>query len=205
MFVGWQQYKTEEFKMLISNCIMWNLARLLTRCVLREPVIRIFFSTSFLIMQGLFIHCTSNNSIKSEDNLGSCFVFFPGPYPEPYIFILSSSEIEVIDLLTHDKTVVISGLQDCFAMAVDIAQMKLYFEDSKNISRANFDGSNVEVILQKVDISNMVIDWIAQRIFWISSVLNKRIFAVNFNGKDRRILLTTPNYPTKLAVDPTVG
>jgi hypothetical protein len=121
------------------------------------------------------------------------------------LFISSESEIHAIDLLTHDTSVVIRRLKNSEAMAIDMKNEKLYFEDNNTISSANLDGTGVEVIIKKADVWNMAIDWIGRRIFW-TQYNPDGIFVANLNGKERRLLIkTSPYLPDAIAVDPIVG
>ena len=134
---------------------------------------------------------------------------FSGPYPQPHLFIRSSSEIKAIDLLTHDTTVVFPALKNKFlqhAMAIHTMDMKLYFGENGGISRANLDGTGVEVILKNANVFRMAIDWIGRRIFWTKYPYEGRIFVVNLDGKEERTLIRTEAVDVYgIAVDSTVG
>ena len=127
-----------------------------------------------------------------------------GPYPEPYLFIRSWNEIRAIDLLTLDTTVVISGLTR-LAMDIDTVDKKLYFRKGNNISRANYDGSSEEVIVQNADPYRVRVDWKGRRIFWTKYGSDKDISMATLNGQERRVLRTTENGPLDLAVDSNAG
>jgi hypothetical protein len=117
-------------------------------------------------------------------------------------------EIHAIDLLTIDTTVVIRGIEDPLhtnGMGVDTVDMKLYFRDGNNISRANFDGTGLKVVLKNVGVFCFAIDWIGRRIFWVEGHAKNRIFVADLNGKGKRTLTTTLGQPICFAVDPTVG
>ena len=132
--------------------------------------------------------------------------FFPDLYPHPYLFIKSGSEIEAVDLLTHDVTRVIDKLGDGYGLAIDIKERKLYFGDGNgSLSKANFDGSGRKVILKNAKVYKMAIDWIGRRIFWTKYPLERRIFVVNVDGKHARTLTSTQKPPLGIAVDPNVG
>ena len=90
-------------------------------------------------------------------------------------------------------------------MAIDTVDMKLYFGENGGISRANIDGTGVEVILKEANVHRMAIDWIGRRIFWTKLPLEKRIFVVNLDGKEKRQLISTERRPSGIAVDSTVG
>ena len=134
------------------------------------------------------------------------YYFFPDLYPHPYLFIRSGSEIEAVDLLTHDVTRVADKLGDGYGLAIDIKERILYFGDGNgSLSKANFDGSRRKVILKNAKVYKMAIDWIGRRIFWIKIPLEKRIFVVNMDGKHERTFKSTEKYPEGIAVDPNVG
>ena len=83
--------------------------------------------------------------------------------------------------------------------------MKLYFGENGGISRANLDGTGVEVILKNANVYKMAIDWIGHRIFWTKYPAKMRIFVVNLDGKEERQLIRTQAYVYGIAFDSTVG
>ena len=117
------------------------------------------------------------------------------------MFIRSENEIRAIDLLTLDTTIVIRGLAGR-AMDFDTVDKKLYFCKGNDISRADFDGSSVEVIVQNAEPYRVRVDWKGRRIFWTK---NKEISMATLNGQERRVLRTTENAPYDLAVDSNSG
>ena len=132
--------------------------------------------------------------------------FFPGLYPHPYLFMRSGSEIEAVDLLTHDSTRVVDSLGNGYGLVIDIKEKKLYFGDGNgSLSKASFDGSGRKVILKNAKVYKMAIDWIGRRIFWTKNPLEKRIFVVNMDGKHERTLTRTRDFLRGIAVDPNVG
>ena len=108
-------------------------------------------------------------------------------------------------MLTHDTSVVIRGLKDSWAMAIDMKNEKLYFADNNTIYSANLDGTGVEVIIKNANVYKMAIDWIGRRILW-TQYIPPGISVANLNGKGRRLLIKTSRYvPYAIAVDPIVG
>ena len=90
-------------------------------------------------------------------------------------------------------------------MATDKAEMKIYFRNGSSISRANLDGTGVEVFLQNVEVRNMGFDWKRQRIFWISDASN-RIYVTYLESPEPETELTKAGFWNwNIAVDPTVG
>ena len=131
-------------------------------------------------------------------------MFSSGPYPGPYLFIGEDSGIYAIDLLTHGKTVVIPGLKENYGMATDKAEMKIYFRNGSSISRANLDGTGVEVFLENADIWKMEFDWITRRLFWCTST-EVGIYVMYLHNKKKRQLTEPGLRKFDIAVDPTVG
>ena len=119
------------------------------------------------------------------------------------MFLRSYAEILAVDLLTLDTTVVISGLTDD-AMDIDTVDKKLYFRNGSNISRANYDGSSDEVIVQNADPIRVRVDWKGRRIFWTNDY-NNDIFMATLNGQERRVFRTPEDRPYQLAVDSSSG
>ena len=90
-------------------------------------------------------------------------------------------------------------------MDIDTFDKKLYFGNVSNISRANYDVSSVEVMVQNVNPTRVWVDWKGRRIFWIKASGNKEIHMATLNGQERRVLRTTENRPLELAVDSNAG
>ena len=114
-------------------------------------------------------------------------------------------EIQAIGLLTLNKGVVISGsAMEGKGMDIDTVDKKLYFTQGKDISRANFDGSSIEVVVADAYPWRVRVDWKGRRIFWTQYVYNEISIAA-LNGEERRVLRATENRPYDLAVDSIEG
>ena len=90
-------------------------------------------------------------------------------------------------------------------MDIDTVEKKLYFRKGNNISRANYDGSSDEVIVQNAKPYRIRVDWKGRRIFWTKYGSDKDISMATLNGHERRVLKTTENLPYDLAVDSNAG
>jgi hypothetical protein len=91
-------------------------------------------------------------------------------------------------------------------MATDKAEMKIYFRNGSSISRANLDGTGVEVFLENADIWQVDFDWITRRLFWITTWMSDwRIYVMSLHNKKKRQLTETGFENRDIAVDPTVG
>ena len=89
-------------------------------------------------------------------------------------------------------------------MATDKAEMKIYFRNGSSISRANLDGTGVEVFLENADIWQVEFDFITRRLFWRTG-RDRRIYAMYLHNKEERELTETGLWNWDIAVDPTVG
>ena len=91
-------------------------------------------------------------------------------------------------------------------MDIDTVDKKLYFRKGNNISRANYDGSSEEVIVQNAKPWRVRVDWKGRRIFWAKDVFpNNEIYMATLNGQERRVLRTTESELLDLAVDSNAG
>ncbi len=125
----------------------------------------------------------------------------PGLHAENYLLIRSKSEIHAIDLTTLNTRVVMGGLEAGRAMEIDILDNKLYFANNNGLSRADGEDMCAEVIFQNISVSDMAIDWLKRRIFWVE-YLKKRVFVSYLNVTERRVMINTTSYPYSIAVDP---
>jgi hypothetical protein len=107
-------------------------------------------------------------------------------------------------LLTHGKTVVIRGLKENYGMATDKAEMKIYFGNGSSVSRANLDGTGVEVFLENANIWQVNFDWITRRLFW-RTWTDGGIYVMYLHNKKKTQLTETGVWNNDIAVDPTVG
>ena len=89
-------------------------------------------------------------------------------------------------------------------MDIDTVDKKLYFRKGNTISRANYDGSSEEVIVQNAEPYRIRVDWKGRRIFWTNDDSND-ISMATFNGQERRVFRTPRNVPNDLAVDSNAG
>jgi Tol biopolymer transport system component len=89
-------------------------------------------------------------------------------------------------------------------MATDKAEMKIYFGNGSSISRANIDGTGVEVVLENADIWKVDFDWITRRLFWCTRT-DGQIYVMSLHNKKKRQLTETRLRNWDIAVDPTVG
>jgi hypothetical protein len=90
-------------------------------------------------------------------------------------------------------------------MATDKAEMKIYFRNGSSISRANLDGTGVEVFLQNVEVWHMDFDWTRRRLFWVSITWPRWIYVTYLESLEKTELTNAGFWNYDIAVDPTVG
>ena len=139
----------------------------------------------------LCLYCATDVSTSLKLHV----IFFTGPFPEPYLVaLINDGTIQAIDLATLHATVVLSGLEDVRSwsnLAVDYVDMKLYFNNRLRIARANFDGTNMEIIPSQDKFDTFALDWIRRRLFWVyASPGDREIYVGSLDLKFKRRLLT---------------
>ena len=133
--------------------------------------------------------------------------------PTPYLFINTPKKIHAVQLLTKERGIVASGLQFS-ALAVDVVEMKLYFQNNNGIRARDFNGVDVSVIIENTNVEKMAVDWIGRHIFWTEHsskwirrkyVVHSGIFVANLDEKKKRKVTSTKEKPNGIAVDPISG
>ncbi|XP_046845168.1 uncharacterized protein LOC124439020 [Xenia sp. Carnegie-2017] len=156
---------------------------------------------------------TYNNSIRcneekeyNKERMKSyteiCFYNY-GTYPGTYLFLLTKTTIDSIDLLTkHVSKGVISGLTTSNTMDIDIVDRKVYFSDKDDIKRANFYGTNVEMFVKNAKAKDMTIDWICRRLLYVDG--GEIIYMIDLYDKNA-VEFKTKSYLNGIAMDPIKG
>ena len=155
----------------------------------------------------LCLYCATDVSTSLKLHV----IFFTGSFPEPYLVaLINDGTIQAIDLATLHATVVLSDLEDVHwwsNLAVDYVDKKLYFNHGWRIARANFDGTNMEIIPSKDGIRTFALDGIGRRLFWLYyyAPRNREIYVGSLDLKFKRRLLTHDSTIATLAVVPNEG
>lgn len=146
--------------------------------------------------------CACPTGFELTNDFKTCIV------PEAYLLFLRKSDIRRMSFKSRTFDVVpISGLQSATSFDVNLAENRIYWTDTKTISRSFINGSGVEHIVQLgiENPVNLAIDWIAKNLYWIDIDL-KRIEVSRLDGSYRRIVFHDRNrHPFSLAVDPIVA
>ena len=80
----------------------------------------------------------------------------------------------------------------------------MYFKSGRKVYRANFDGSDKEVIYEDA-IEIFALDWIGRRMFWVDSGQTKSIIVGNVDISNGTYFHVSENNIGSLAVDPNSG
>ncbi len=113
--------------------------------------------------------------------------------------------LNIVDLVT--------GLQFPTAIALDVADRKMYWTDKKMsvIQRANLDGSNVETLLAGVTFSlntDITLDVASGKMYWIQFINNREwggIRRANLDGTNVENLVTGLDTIESIALDVASG
>ena len=80
----------------------------------------------------------------------------------------------------------------------------MYFKSGTKVYRANFDGSDKELIYQNA-IQSFAFDWVGRRMFWMKLMGENILVVGNVNFSDGIDFRVSENKITSLAVDPNTG
>ena len=98
----------------------------------------------------------------------------------------------------------VPAVQNATSLAVDSTNNKIYWTEKMGnrgrIKRANFDGSNVEILATVFGVPRSIaVDTMRSKLYWTDS--RGRIKRSNFNGKQIRNLVQNLNSPDNIVVD----
>ena len=83
-------------------------------------------------------------------------------------------------------------------LAIDPVEEKMYFMSGRNVSRANFDGSEKEMIYES-DVIAFVLDSVERRMYWLNGYW---IYKGNMNFSEGNGIIRLFAYTNNLAIDP---
>ena len=120
---------------------------------------------------------------------------------------VSETRIAVVDLTSNYSTVVIEERQGIENLIIDPVDENMYFKSGTKVYRANFDGSQKEIIYQDEEnaIQVFALDWIRRHMFWVDSKKTKSVFVGNASLSNGTDFHGSENNITGLAVDPNTG
>ena len=111
--------------------------------------------------------------------------------------------------LTHKPRVIVSNLNRAVALDVHVKHEMIFWSDvfDKSISRANINGSNIEVIV-KGNIGScfgLAVEWVNDILYW-TDYTNKKIEVARLDGSRRKVLFSENiDMPYEISVDPKYG
>ena len=137
------------------------------------------------------------------------FNFFQDGLPaEPFILYSNHTNLRSLDLLSFAQANVLGGQNRIIPLGVDTVHQHIYFGDYNlgRISRSNYDGSNVSIIMEGVKhVNGLAVDWINGLMYWTSRT-SDNIEVATLDGLYRNVLINDKlQYPRGIAVDPIAG
>ena len=113
-----------------------------------------------------------------------------------------------MDLVSFAQANVLGGQNRIISLGVDTVHQHIYFGDYNlgRISRSNYDGSNVSIIMERVKLGEgLAVDWINRLMYW-TSYTSAMIEVATLDGQYRTVLANTGlQYPGDIEVDPIAG
>ena len=142
-------------------------------------------------------------------NLTLFSYFFEDGLPaEPFILYSNITNLRCLDLVSFAQANVLGGQNRIIPLGVDTVHQHIYFGDFNlgRISRSNYDGSNVSIILERVErVEGLAVDWINRLMYW-TSYTSATIEVATLDGLYRTVLINTGlQHPRGIAVDPIAG
>ncbi|CAB4043868.1 Hypothetical predicted protein, partial [Paramuricea clavata] len=126
------------------------------------------------------------------------------PFPEPYLLAVSETRIAVVDLSSSYSTIVVHERHGIKNLIIDPVEKNMYFKSGTKVYRANFDGSDKEVIDEDA-IQIFALDWIGRRMFWVDSEETKSIAMGNVDLSNGTYFHVSESNIGSLAVDANAG
>ena len=127
---------------------------------------------------------------------------------EPFILYSNIKNLRSLDLVSFAQANVLGGQNRIIPLGVDTVHQHIYFGDYNlgRISRSNYDGSNVSIIMEGVKhVNGLAVDWINGLMYWTSHT-SDNIEVATLDGLYRNVLINTGlPYPRSIAVDPIAG
>ena len=138
-----------------------------------------------------------------------CVCYGQGALPaEPFILYSNRTNLRSLDLISFAQTNVFGGQNFIVPLGVDTVYQHIYFGDYNlsRISRSNYDGSNLSVIIEGIErVEGLAVDWINRLMYW-TSYTSATIEVATLDGQNRTVLINTGlQYPRGMAVDPIAG
>ena len=129
---------------------------------------------------------------------------------KPFILYSCVTNLRSLDLVSFAQANVLGGQNSIISLGFDTVYQHIYFGDYNlsRISRSNYDGSNVSVIMEGVEAVALAVDWINRLMYWTSftSMTSATIEVATLDGLYRTVLINTGlQYPRGIAVDPIAG
>ena len=109
----------------------------------------------------------------------------------------------MVDLDSNYSKFVVDEPNNISNLITDPFEEKMYFKSGVKVNRANFDGSEIEVIHENENnsIKIFALDWVERKMYWISPIFySYAIYVGDVNFEEGKLLLEA--IPSNLALDP---
>ena len=106
--------------------------------------------------------------------------------------------------MTKQRLIITSTILNSDAIAFDTVEMKLYFDDGRQINVRGNSLQDGNVIIPNANVKKMTVDWIGRRFFWTEESSN-RIFVANLDGEEKSVIANALGKPHGIAIDPISG
>ena len=150
--------------------------------------------------------CACGNGYKLDSNKKSCSLV------KSFLLFARRTEIRGIPLdpsVKNDAITPILGLGNAVGLDFDERERKIYLSDvtRDNISRIDFSGKNLEVLVKdKIkNVDGIAIDWLGRNMYWTDAG-TREIAVAKLNGSFRRTIFKARlGIPRAIALHPTNG
>ena len=117
----------------------------------------------------------------------------------------------MVDLESNYSKFVVNEPNDISNLFTDPFEEKMYFKSGVKVNRANFDGSEIEVIHEgeKSPIKIFALDWVERKMYWMYTdfhrdqsgvVYRDYLYVGDVNFDEGKFIWTA--FPSNLALDP---
>ena len=116
---------------------------------------------------------------------------------------MSKTRIAIVDLDSNYSKFVVDEPNNISNLLTDPFEEKMYFKSGVKVNRANFDGSDIEVIHENENnsIKIFALDWVERKMYWISPRFYwYSIYVGDVNFEEGKRILNA--IPSNLALDP---
>ena len=106
---------------------------------------------------------------------------------------------------SHVQDIITEGTRDVEDIALDITNRKIYYANSRDIKRANLNGTDAEDVIGGLYDRGLALDVSAGKIYWGDDDLNGNIKRANLDGTDLENVVKIEKWLGNIALDAVGG